>query len=106
MNSMHSSILIMASVRWYNASAHYALFLAEGLKKAGHKVVLFGIPGSPVIKKAEELGIAVFDEINLMNSSPLTYFKNLIKFKNEVQKNGFNIMVTSSLQDICVFFIA
>ena len=85
------SVLIMASVRWYNASAHYAFFLAEQLKSAGFDVVIFGIPGSPIILKAKESGIEVIDCINLMKG-PVSYIRGLFKFRRLVLEKGFNII--------------
>ena len=86
------SILIMASVRWYNASAHYALSLAQCLKKAGIRVVLFGIPQSPVIIKSKELGIDIFDKINLMNKNPVNYLLNINKFRKMIIEKKINII--------------
>lgn len=87
-----SSVLIMASVRWYNASAHYALYLAEELKKDGVDVTIFGIPGSPIIEKARKSGIKVIENINLMSKNPFAYIINLIKFKKITSKSDFEII--------------
>ncbi|MDY6969863.1 MAG: glycosyltransferase family 4 protein [Spirochaetota bacterium] len=86
------SILIMASVRWYNAEAEYAFQLAEGLKKAGHSVTLFGIPESPLIKKAKENDIDVIDEINLMKGIHLCYIKDMIYFNRIIQERNFDLI--------------
>ncbi|MDY6933766.1 MAG: glycosyltransferase family 4 protein [Spirochaetota bacterium] len=86
------SILIMASVRWYNASAHYALFLAEGLKKAGYNVFLFGIPESPIIISAKELGITTLDDIDLMDSNPISYIRKIDRFRSIVSERKINII--------------
>ncbi|MCU0821498.1 MAG: glycosyltransferase family 4 protein [Spirochaetes bacterium] len=82
----------MSSVRWYNASANYALHLARGLKEAGITTVIFGIPGSPIIENAKDEGFTVIDDINLMDKNPLSYLKNIIKFKNLAAKYRFDIV--------------
>ncbi len=91
-NNIPSPILIMASVRWYNASAHYALFLADELKNAGIKIILFGIPESPIVNKAKELGIEVIDDINLMDSNPISYVRNIAKFRRAVHDRKIEII--------------
>jgi glycosyltransferase involved in cell wall biosynthesis len=86
------SVLIMASVRWYNASAHYALFLAEGLKKSGIDVFVLGIPGSPFINKAKGKGIKVIENINLSNSGFLKYLKHIFAFRRFIKSGDIRIL--------------
>ncbi len=86
------SVLIMSSVRWYNASAHYALFLAENLRISGFDVVLFGITVSPFIVKAKEKGFDVIDDINLMERAFLRYFRNLFRFRKLLKQRHFDII--------------
>jgi glycosyltransferase involved in cell wall biosynthesis len=89
---MQISVLIMCSVRWYNASAHYALYSALNLKNSGLNVVLFGIPGSPLIIKAKEQGIEVVEEIGIMGSGFFRYIKNIIRFRKIFNKRKFDII--------------
>jgi glycosyltransferase involved in cell wall biosynthesis len=89
---MQISVLIMCSVRWYNASAHYALYLASNLKNSGLNVVLFGIPGSPLIIKAKEQGIDVVDSIGLLGTGLFRYIKNLVRFRKIFNEREFNII--------------
>lgn len=101
-----NSILIMSSVRWYNASAHYALNLARGLARAGVRTVIFGIPGSPIIEKAKKEGFPVIDDINLMDKNPLSYIKSLNKFKQLIIQNKFDIINPHISRDHTFAFIS
>lgn len=94
----------MASVRWYNASAHYALYLAERLKKAGHAVCILGIPGSPLITRAGEAGIDVIESIDL--SSGLSFISNIIKFRLLLNKKKFDIIHPHFSRDHTFAFFA
>ncbi len=87
-----NSVLIMASVRWYNASAHYALFLAESFKRSGMHVVVFGIPGSPFLKKAIKKGLDVIDRIDLMNPGFFKYLINLLLFRKIINLYDIDII--------------
>lgn len=82
--------LQVINVRWYNATAWYAVNLSRILQEHGHKVVVLGLPGSPPIKKAKEYGLEVF-ELNLNSNNPLVILKNhhklnafLTDFKPEI----------------------
>lgn len=86
------SVLLMASVRWYNASAHYSLSLAEELMRVGQHVVIFGMENSPIIIKARQSGIDVFDGINLMFRQPLALIGDIFKFRGFVSERGFDIV--------------
>ncbi len=45
-------ILQVINVRWYNATAWYALFQARLLQENGHQVSILALPDSPAAKKA------------------------------------------------------
>lgn len=53
--------LHLINVRWYNATAWYAINLAKITNNMGHRVIVAGLPGSPPIKKAQEYGIETFE---------------------------------------------
>lgn len=86
------SVLVMASVRWYNASAHYALFLARALADAGHRATVMGLPGSPVIRKAREAGLPVIESVNLATHSPREYARNVVLFRRTVREHAVDII--------------
>lgn len=58
-------ILQMATVRWYNACAEYAVRVAEGLAASGHEVFFLGFPGSPVVAEARRRGLRTVEDIDL-----------------------------------------
>ncbi|MDP2982131.1 MAG: glycosyltransferase family 4 protein [Candidatus Latescibacter sp.] len=62
------------TVPWYNACADYAILLARGLQSLGHRVTVAGGNGSPVIDKAREFGLAVYDLSSPASGNPLTLF--------------------------------
>jgi len=47
------------NVRWFNATAWYALFLGKLLKQNGHPVLILALPHSPAYAKALEWGLEV-----------------------------------------------
>lgn len=51
-------IIQVINVRWFNATAWYALFLTRLLKEAGHEVILLTLPGTDVFRTATEWGLA------------------------------------------------
>lgn len=102
----NKSIIIMASVRWYNASANYALYLAQSLKNAGMNVILFGIPGSPLIRKAKEQGIAVIDNIKITGSGIFGYIGNIFKFRKYIYKNKIDIFNPHISRDHMFVFLS
>ena len=51
------NIVHLINVRWFNATAWYALRLIESGILAGDRAAAAGLPDSPVINKAKELGM-------------------------------------------------
>ncbi len=47
----------VVNVRWFNATAWYALFLSRLLREAGHETLVLGLPAAASFKKAEEWGL-------------------------------------------------
>ncbi|MFH0977251.1 MAG: glycosyltransferase family 4 protein [Spirochaetota bacterium] len=82
----------MCSVRWYNASAHYALTLALSLRKSGLNVILFGLPGSPFLSKAKEYRFNLIENIGLMNQGIVQYIINLYKFRKLIIKKKIDLL--------------
>lgn len=52
-------ILQLVNVRWWNASAEYGVYLALGLHRRGHRVIVMGRHDSPPLRRAEALGLSV-----------------------------------------------
>ncbi|HNR90353.1 MAG TPA: glycosyltransferase family 4 protein [Spirochaetota bacterium] len=86
------SVLVMASVRWYNASAHYALFLARALAAAGHHAVVLGLPGSPIVERARAADLPVVEDVNLAASAPWALARNVAGFRRALRGHGIDII--------------
>lgn len=73
--------LQLVSVRWWNASAYYAISLADALQQAGHQAICAGRENSPPLKKAKEWHLPHFTGINLESLHPGAAIKNLRALK-------------------------
>src|ERR1019366_6007131 len=67
-------ILQMLDVPWDSGLAHYALVLAQGLKKKGHPVFVSTVPGEKPWHKAHRLGLRTIPLVNLRNLTALRRF--------------------------------
>lgn len=63
-------ILQVINVRWYNATAWYALFQSKLLQEHGHRVTILALPGTPAVEKAQALGLPV-RTLALNSTNPL-----------------------------------
>jgi hypothetical protein len=70
----------MITVPWWNACAYYAVTLATGLARKGHRIFLAGKPGSPALVYARETGIQTLDTIHLHWDSPAFFFGTFATF--------------------------
>ncbi|MEW5773448.1 MAG: glycosyltransferase [Thermodesulfobacteriota bacterium] len=60
----------VANVRWFNATAWYALYLARLLNDAGHETLCLTLPGTEAEAKAQDWGLPV-RSLDLNAKSPL-----------------------------------
>jgi glycosyltransferase involved in cell wall biosynthesis len=67
----------MASVRWYNACAAYAVELAQGLVEQGHEVLVLVEPGSPAESEARSRRLRVEAGFDLTERHPGRALSNL-----------------------------
>lgn len=86
------NIVEVVNVRWWNASAYYAVLQAYGLQKRGHRVIIAGKKDSLPLKKAQEWGLEVYDEINLESTRPEIAVQILKKFPTFLKKNHIDIL--------------
>jgi len=75
----------LINVRWYNATAWYAVQLAEISLKNGDEVIVAGLPGSPPIIKAQSCGIKTF-EAEFNSNKPLQLLQSIIKFNKFIKR--------------------
>lgn len=52
-------VLHLVHVRWWNASAQYAIHLAAAQQRMGHEVTVLTAAGEPPAEKAKALGLKV-----------------------------------------------
>ncbi|MGA1824447.1 MAG: glycosyltransferase family 4 protein [bacterium] len=87
------NILHVINVRWYNATAWYAVNLAHLQQKNGSKVWLIGQgPQSPSAKKAREYGINVLDTIYLNTFNPITLWLAFWRLKKFIKQKKIDII--------------
>ena len=66
----------MINVRWFNATAWYAVSLSSALCAKGHDVAVLGLPGTPPVLKAQGVGLETF-EADINKSNPFSFIANL-----------------------------
>ncbi len=81
MNLKELKTLQLVSVRWWNASAYYAISLAEALNKSAYKSIVAGREDSPPLQRACEYGLPIFTGINLESTSPRKAIRNILSLK-------------------------
>ncbi len=86
------NVLHIINVRWFNATAWYALSLADVSNKNGENHSILSIPNAPVIREAEKRGIAnhTFD---FNSSNPIKIFKTIISFEKFLKTNDVDIII-------------
>ena len=62
-------IIQIIDVRWYNASADFAVTQAAALSNGGHDILLMANPGSPPALKAKDIGLTVSEEVDFSRSN-------------------------------------
>jgi glycosyltransferase involved in cell wall biosynthesis len=75
---------MMASVRWYNAAAAYAVETAHGLRERGHAVHLVMQPGSPGEAEARRRSLPVVSAFDLTDPDPKAAFANLRRLRRVI----------------------
>ncbi|TYB33972.1 MAG: glycosyltransferase family 4 protein [Flexistipes sinusarabici] len=68
--------LHVVNVRWYNATAWYAVNLSKILKGYGHDVIVLGLPGTPPLEKAGQYSLETVG-LDLNSNDPLKVFRNI-----------------------------
>ncbi|MBN2140200.1 MAG: glycosyltransferase family 4 protein [Desulfovibrionaceae bacterium] len=66
----------IVNVRWYNATAWYALYLSRLLAEAGHEVTVVTQPGTDTERRAEAMGLATAP-LDLNTNNPLRLARTL-----------------------------
>jgi glycosyltransferase involved in cell wall biosynthesis len=99
-------ILQLVSVRWWNASAYYAISLAEALQQAGLDTVVGGRAESPPIRKAKAWQLPTIDNLHLESLNPLHMVKNLRMLSSVIQRQQFNLINAHRAEDMAFSVLA
>ncbi len=86
------NIVHLINVRWFNATAWYGLRLVESGIINGDKAAVCGLPDSPVIQKAKELGVNVL-EAPFTSNNIVVFFSNLKKIHKFIKEFNADILV-------------
>ena len=82
----------MITVRWWNASAYYAVSLAHSLQKQGVPSLVVGWKHHPPLQKAREWHLPTLDSVHLSRFTPWTFVKNLRQLRNVFQQHHITIV--------------
>jgi len=77
------NILHLINVRWFNASAEYAVTVSRELQKRGNRITIACKKDIPAVKSAIESGLQVDTSLTFQ---PLHYFSDLNKLKEICKK--------------------
>lgn len=86
------NILQVINVRWFNAEAAYAYSLTKGLIKKGHRVIVLGLPGSPVIEKARTDDVPCYETRELNSYNPLAILKGVRSLRRLIDEERIDII--------------
>lgn len=84
-------IFQVVNVRWFNATAWYALYLSKLLNDEGHDVTILTLAGTASEQKAKEFGLKTIS-VNLNTTNPLTLLKEAAKVVSLLKKHRPDIV--------------
>ncbi len=86
------NVLHIINVRWFNATAWYALSLADVSNKNGENHSILSIPNAPILCEAEKRGIANYT-FDFNSSNPIKIIKTIILFERFIKRNDVDIII-------------
>ncbi len=86
------NILQLINVRWYNASAYYAIAVSQALSDRGHKVIVAGDFPSPPLEKAQQLKLQIHPGLNLSRFDHTSILQNLKRLSDIVKKEQIKVI--------------
>ncbi len=85
------STLQLISVRWWNASAYYAIALSKILQQNGMPVYVGGSANTPSIQEAKKENLPVL-QLNFESFYPWYFLKNLRNYRNFISAKKIDII--------------
>ncbi len=79
-------------MRWYNASAYYAMAVSQALAQRGHKVIVAGDFPSPPLEKAEKLSLGVNPQLNLSRWDHNSILANLKRLSDIIKQEKIDVI--------------
>jgi len=84
-------IVELINVRWWNACAEYGFNLALGLHRRGHRVIVVGLPGSPVLRKARQVGLP-WRAMEMNSRHPGKLLGSLMALVSLIRRQGIQVI--------------
>lgn len=92
MDKTELASLQLITVRWWNATAYYAVYLAKWLRQAGYPVWVGSPAELPPAARARELEVPVFSDIRTDSVSPRQFWRNMKRLKFFINQNKIRII--------------
>ncbi len=86
------SSLQLITVRWWNATAYYAVILSKILSDNGHPTLVGGSFDSPPIENAKELNLQTYSQIHLESLHPVQFYRNLKQLKRLISQHHIQLI--------------
>jgi len=86
------NILQLINVRWYNASAYYAIAISQALSQRGHKVIVAGDFPSPPLEKAQQLKLQIYPRLNLSRLDHTGILQNLKGLSEIIKREKIEVI--------------
>ncbi|OGC78398.1 MAG: hypothetical protein A2145_01735 [candidate division Zixibacteria bacterium RBG_16_40_9] len=79
-------------MRWYNASAYYAIALSQALSQRGHKVLVAGDFPSPPLEKAAKLNLPTYPQLHLSRWDHTSILVNLKRLSDLIKEEKIELI--------------
>ena len=85
-------VLVSVHVIWWNASAYYAITVAEALVRRGHEVIVIAHSSTPAFKHARAKNLKTIGDLNLMRKDPYSLIRNVKKLRSLIETEQLDII--------------
>ncbi|GAB4329508.1 MAG: hypothetical protein Kow0037_04700 [Calditrichia bacterium] len=91
--------LQMITVRWWNATAYYAIELARALQSIGNPTIIVSQPGSPPFIRAQEAALPVNEDIDPATVNPVRFLLNIHRLRKLINESNIDVLVPHRAED-------